>query len=177
MLFYLFIFVSFRKRFHLSHSVQDIYHIQTFLCVLLYFDYFFFTKIFFFKKKILLLLTQVDLINSSPTEEEGDLYMFQMKQHTNTDGLRVYVGGQSLTGPIMFPHFPFGSFQLVIEVYRGPHVFDYTQQPLEFIWSSGCQDDFIVSFIKLRPSFLKMCAKVEFHHDNQTFALTSASYV
>jgi hypothetical protein len=64
----------------------------------------------------------------------------------------------------------------VVEVYRGPHMYDYSNNPITLYWKSACQDD-IVSTISLKPSYLKPCAKVEFHSSNVTFAITPARYV
>ena len=118
---------------------------------------------------------QIVLENTSQSNEEGDLYALQLQKHTNTDGLKVYVGGQTLNGIMYFPHFPFGGTKVVVEVFRGPNMYDYTSQPITLIWSTGCQDDIIVSRIQLKPQYLKPCAKVEFHSTNVTFAITPSS--
>ena len=115
------------------------------------------------------------LENTSESNEEGDLYALSMKRHTNTDGLKVLVGGQPLTSSILFPHFPFGGTKVVVEVFRGPNMYDYTSRPITLAWGTACQDDIIMSFIDLKPQFLKPCAQVEFHHSNKTFAVTPAS--
>ncbi len=115
------------------------------------------------------------LENTSESNEEGDLYALQLKRDTNTDGLKVLVGGQPLTTIMYFPHFPFGGTKVVVEVFRGPKVYDYTSQPITLIWATGCQDDIIQSFIQLKPQYLKPCAKVEFHSTNVTFAITPSS--
>ncbi len=119
--------------------------------------------------------SQLVLENTSESSEEGDLYALQLQKDTNTDGLKVYVGGQTLNGIMYFPHFPFGGTKVVVEVFRGPNMYDYTSQPITLIWSTGCQDDIIISFIELKPQFLKPCAKVEFHSTNVTFAITPSS--
>jgi hypothetical protein len=111
------------------------------------------------------------LENTSSTSEEGD-YVLGLTMSTNTEGLRIYVGGQGLANEIMFGGIPFGGIKTIVEVFRGPNYYDYSNMPLELYWGSGCQDDQIMSTIKLKPTFLKPCAKVEFHHDLQTFAIT-----
>ena len=118
---------------------------------------------------------QIILENTSPTDEEGDVYVLGLKKETNQDGLKIFVGGQPLSDQILFRHFPFGSSKAVVEVFRGPKVFDYSASPIELYWGSGCQDDVIISTISLKPMFLKTCAKVEFHHDLQTFAISPSS--
>jgi hypothetical protein len=107
----------------------------------------------------------------------GRLVRASAAEDTNTDGLKVFVGGQPLTSIMYFPHFPFGGTKVVVEVFRGPNMYDYTSQPITLIWSTGCQDDIIVSRIQLKPQYLKPCAKVEFHSTNVTFAITPSSYV
>ena len=119
--------------------------------------------------------SQLVLENTSESSEEGDLYALQLQKDTNTDGLKVYVGGQTLNGIMYFPHFPFGGTKVVVEVFRGPNMYDYRSQPITLIWSTGCQDDIIVSRIQLKPQYLKPCAKVEFHSTNVTFAITPSS--
>jgi hypothetical protein len=115
------------------------------------------------------------LENTSETNEEGDVYALGLKKETNQDGLKIFVGGQPLSDQILFRHFPFGGYKTIVEVFRGPNVYDYSATPIELYWGSGCQDDLIMSTIMLRPMFLKTCAKVEFHHDLQTFAISPSS--
>jgi hypothetical protein len=114
-------------------------------------------------------LLQVVLENTSESNEEGDAYMLSMKRYENTEGLRVYVGGQSLQSDIIFLHFPFGASKVVVEVYRGPNVYDYTDLPITLVWGSACQDDYIISYLTLTPVFLRPCVRVEFHHDLKFF--------
>jgi hypothetical protein len=118
---------------------------------------------------------QIVLENTSESNEEGLLYSLQLKRDTNTDGLKVFVGGQPLTTRMYFPRFPFGGTKVVVEVFRGPNVYDYTSKPITLVWGSGCQDKVIQSLIQLKPQFLKPCAKVEFHSTNVTFAITPSS--
>ena len=100
------------------------------------------------------------------------MYALQLQKDTNTDGLRVYVGGQTLNGIMFFPHFPFGGTKVVVEVFRGPKFYDYSNAPIRLNWNSLC--DYYVKFssIELRPTFFQPCAKVEFHDTLKTFAIT-----
>ncbi len=107
--------------------------------------------------------------NTSESNEEGDVYQLSFKRDENTEGLRVYVGGQSLESDILFRHFPFGGSKVVVEVYRGPSVYDYSDIPITLVWGTACQDDIVISYLKLKPVFLKPCARVEFHHDLKFF--------
>ncbi len=116
------------------------------------------------------------LENTSESNEEGDMYALQLKKDTNSNGLKVFVGGQPLTSVMYFPHFPFGSTKVVVEVFRGPLEYDYTNQPITLLWGSAC-DSSINSSIQLKPQYMKPCAKVEFHSTNTTFAITPLSYV
>jgi hypothetical protein len=108
------------------------------------------------------------LTNSSPTEEEGD-YILQLKKETNNDGLRVFVGGQSLSSSLKFPSYPYGAYKVIVEVYRGPREYNYADKPITLEWRSEC-DETITSSISLSPTYLKPCAKVEFHSTLKTFA-------
>ncbi len=97
---------------------------------------------------------------------------------TNTEGLRVLVGGQPLTGEVLFAELPFGGTKTVVEVYRsGLRNYDFTGQPITLYLASAC-DDNIKATINLKPQFLKTCAPVEFHSSIKTFAVTPslASY-
>ncbi len=120
---------------------------------------------------------QILLNNESASGEEGLLYVLQLKQDTNKNGLKVFVGGQPLTSKLYFPHFLYGSAKVVVEVFRGPNVFDYINNPITLIWGSACQDEITVSTIALKPQFLKPCAKVEFHSSisSKPFAITPSS--
>ena len=101
--------------------------------------------------------------------------MFGMHKETNTEGLRVYVGGQSLSTEILFGGLPFGGTKTVVEVYRsGLRHYDFIEAPIVLYLASAC-DASIASTIKLKPQFLKTCARVEFHSSIKTFAITPAS--
>ncbi len=113
------------------------------------------------------------LENTSESKESG-YYTLSMKRSTNTDGLKVYVGGQPLAASLAFGSFPFGGSKVVVEVFRGPNVYDYTSHPITLIWSQTCFDSKSAS-LNLKPQFLKPCAQVELHHSNKTFAVTPAS--
>jgi hypothetical protein len=98
-----------------------------------------------------------------------------MNMSTNTEGLRVLVGGQPLTSEILFAGLPFGGTKTVVEVYRtGIHNYDFTENPITLYMSSAC-DSSITASIKLKPQFLKKCALVEFHSSVKSFAITPTS--
>ena len=105
------------------------------------------------------------------------MYALGLRKETNTEGLRIYVGGQPLSNEIVFRHFPYGSFKVVVEVYRGPHMYDYSNNPVTLYWGTACQDDIIVKTIDLKPVFLKECGKAEFHSSLQSFTLALEQYV
>jgi hypothetical protein len=120
---------------------------------------------------------QIVLENTSESKESGD-YVLGMLMETNTEGLRVLVGGQPLTGEVLFAGLPFGGTKTVVEVYRsGLRKYDFTEQPITLYLASAC-DGNIKATIDLKPQFLKTCALVEFHSSIKTFAVTpsSASY-
>jgi hypothetical protein len=98
-----------------------------------------------------------------------------MQKETNTEGLRVLIGGQPLTGEVLFAGLPFGGTKTVVEVYRsGLRIYDFTGQPITLYLASACDSD-IKSTINLKPQFLKICAPVEFHSSIKTFAVTPSS--
>jgi hypothetical protein len=114
------------------------------------------------------------LENTSSTKEEGD-YTLGLQMDANTDGLRVFVSGQALSSTLSFSSFPFGGAKIVVEVYRGPYMYDYSNNPITLVWGSACDSD-ITSTINLSPSYLKPCAKVEFHSSLKTFAISPTTY-
>jgi hypothetical protein len=115
---------------------------------------------------------QLELVNESLTKEDGD-YMLFLKNQKNAGGLRVFVGGQSLSNSLRFPTFPYGAFKIIVEVYRGPREYNYADKPITLEWRSEC-DETVTSSISLSPTFLKPCAKVEFLN-LQTFEFFVAS--
>ncbi len=121
-----------------------------------------------------LISPQIVLENSSESKEPGD-YVLGMQKESNTEGLRVLIGGQPLTGEVLFAGLPFGGTKTVVEVYRsGLRKYDFTEQPITLYLASACDGD-IKSTIKLKPQFLKTCAPVEFHNSIKTFALPPSS--
>ncbi len=100
-----------------------------------------------------------------------------LKKDTNTEGLRIIVGGQPLANEILYRHFPFGSFKTVVEVYRVSNQYDYTTTPITLYWGSACQDDIIIAYLDLKPQFLKPCAVAQFHNSISSFALDATKYV
>ncbi len=117
---------------------------------------------------------QIVLENTSASQEEGD-YTLGLQLDANTDGLRVYVSGQALSSTLSFGGFPFGGAKVVVEVFRGPYIYDYSNNPITLVWASAC-DGSISSTINLTPSYLKPCAKVEFHSSLKTFAVSPTTY-
>ncbi len=116
---------------------------------------------------------QIVLENTSESNEAGD-YVLQLQEDTNTNGLKVFIGGQSLSSSVVFNNFPFGGTKVVVEVFRGPNIYDYISKPITLVWGSVC-DDSISDRVQLKPQYLKPCAKVEFHSTNVTFAITPSS--
>ncbi len=110
------------------------------------------------------------LENTSETNEESD-FTLNAKLQFNHEGLRIFVGGQPLIGEIIFKRFPFGANKIVVEVFRGPNFYDYSNAPIQLNWNSMCDYYVIYSSIELRPTFFQPCAKVEFHDTLKTFAL------
>ncbi len=116
---------------------------------------------------------KIILENTSESKESG-YYTLTMKRHTNTDGLKVLVGGQPLSTALAFISFPFGGTKVVVEVFRGPNMYDYSLHPITLVWSPTCPDSKSAT-LNLKPQFLKPCAQVEFHHSNKTFAVGPTS--
>ncbi len=75
-----------------------------------------------------------------------------------------------MVSSVLFAAFPFGSSKVMVEVFRGPNHYDYSNIPITLKWGSVC-DGNIVSSIALKPIFFQPCAKVEFHDTLKTFAL------
>ncbi len=115
------------------------------------------------------------LENTSEANDESD-YTLNAKLEFNHEGLRIFVGGQPLIGEIVFKRFPFGAHKIVVEVFRGPNHYDYSNAPITLNWNSMCDYYVIYSSIQLRPTYFQPCAKVEFHDTIKTFAI-SKEYV
>ncbi len=114
------------------------------------------------------------LENTSESKEPGD-YILGLRKSSNTEGLRVLVGGQSLNTDILFKNLPFGGTKTVVEVYRtGLRNYDFTGAPIVLYMAPACQQN-RVSTLGLKPQFLKTCALVEFHSSLKTFTITPSS--
>ncbi len=115
-------------------------------------------------------LLQVLLENTSESDEDSD-FTLSVSMVTNQEGLRIFVGGQAIAGELVFGGFPFGSHKVVVQVFRGPNYYDYSNMPITLNWNSLCDSGVIFSSLQLKPTFLQPCAKVEFHTTIQTFAI------
>ncbi len=97
--------------------------------------------------------------------------MLYLDATSNTEGLAVYVGGQPLTDHIFFYELDYGSFSVTIEVFRGPSLFEY--EPITIKFESLCDDDAFSTSIDLTVSYIRTCARAEFHKNFRTFAVSS----
>ena len=71
------------------------------------------------------LYTRLDCVGKhKPNKRGGDVYALGLKKETNTEGLRIYVGGQALSDQLLFRHLVFGGYKTVVEVFRGPNFYD-----------------------------------------------------
>jgi hypothetical protein len=107
--------------------------------------------------------------NVAETKEEGD-YVLSLDPSSNPDGLVVYVGGQLLTSQLQFGGLAYGSYAVTVEVYRGPKKYDY--DPITLTFESAC-DDKITSSLSLTVSYLRTCARAEFHKNLRTFKVSA----
>ncbi len=115
------------------------------------------------------ILRQILLENTSETQE-SNAYTLSVRMRSNQEGLSVFVGGQPLVSSLVFRGVAFGSSKVIVEVFRGPNYYDYSNTPITLTWGSTC-DGSISSSIQLKPTFLQPCAKAEFHDTLKTFAL------
>ena len=89
---------------------------------------------------------------------------------SNPDGLIVNVGGQVLTRQLLYRGLAYGSYAVTVEVYRGPKKFDY--DPVVLTFGSVC-DLGISSSLSLTVSYVRTCARAEFHKNLRTFKVTA----
>jgi hypothetical protein len=83
----------------------------------------------------------------------------------------VYVGGQVLTSQLAFGGLGYGSYAVTVEVYRGPKKYDY--DPIVLSFSSAC-DETISASLELTVSYLRSCARAEFHKNLRTFKVSAS---
>jgi hypothetical protein len=92
---------------------------------------------------------------------------------SNPDGLVVMVGGQVLSTPLFLSDLAFGSYAVTVEVYRGPIKYEY--DPLVLIFQSAC-DGSISSSLTLTVSYVRQCARAEFHKNFRSFDVSSQRF-
>jgi hypothetical protein len=83
----------------------------------------------------------------------------------------VYVGGQVLTSQLAFGGLGYGSYAVTVEVYRGPKKFDY--DPVFLNFGSVCDGD-IGASLPITVSYLRSCARAEFHKNLRTFKVSAS---
>jgi hypothetical protein len=111
--------------------------------------------------------------NIAESKDAGD-YELYLDASSNPDGLLVYIGGQPLTGHIFLRELEYGSFSMTVEVFRGPSKYEY--EPIKIIFASICDYDNVHTSITLTPSYIRTCARAEFHKNFRTFAVSSDRY-
>ncbi len=93
---------------------------------------------------------QLALGNISQSDEPRT-YLLQFLQASNPDGAMVTIGGSTAQGSIPFA-IPAGEqSQATITISKGPRAFDY--EGLQFVLSSGCEDERIADTVSLSVSF------------------------
>lgn len=101
---------------------------------------------------------------------EASDYNLWMDPSQNSGGLQVYVGGQSLVSGLNFNGLNYGSYEIEVEVYRGPEA--YTYDPITLTFGSIC-DSQITSSITLTVDYVRECAQAEFASSFNTFTVNS----
>ncbi len=106
------------------------------------------------------------------TKELSD-YALSVDASTNPKGLIVSVGGHVISDPIILT-LEYGSYEVLVEVRRGP--LDYDYEPISLVFESNC-DLLVTSSISLAVSYVRPCAKAEFHNNLKTFSVTSQRFL
>ena len=115
---------------------------------------------------------QILIQNVAETKEASD-YVLSLDPSSNPDGLLVFVGGQVLSDPLLFSGLGYGSYVVTVEVYRGPSKYDY--DPITLFFGSVCDGD-ISSDLTLTVSYVRTCARAEFHKNLRTFTVNADKY-
>ncbi len=110
--------------------------------------------------------------NTAETKEASD-YVLSLDPSSNPDGLVVMVGGQVLSTPLILSNLAFGSYAVTFEVYRGPTKYEY--DPLVLIFQSACDEE-ITSSLTLTVSYVRQCARAEFHKNFRSFDVSSQRF-
>ncbi len=117
---------------------------------------------------------QLEVQQASQTGDASN-YELDLIESTNTDGLRVYVGGQLLQPNLYLVNLNPGAYDMVVEVFRGPELYSY--EPIQLIFQSTCDMAQVFTTVLLTVSYVRTCARAEFYSNFQTFAVTAAQYV
>jgi hypothetical protein len=109
--------------------------------------------------------------NTAETKEASD-YVLSLDSSSNPDGLVVMVGGQLLTSSLSLS-LEYGSYAVTVEVYRGPTKYEY--DPIVLTFGSAC-DGSISSSLTLTVSYVRQCARAEFHKNFRSFEVASNKF-
>ncbi len=110
--------------------------------------------------------------NTAETKEAGD-YRLSLDPSSNPDGLVVMVGGQVLSSQLLLRQLEYGSYSVTVEVYRGPTKYEY--DPIVLTFGSVC-DGSISSSLTLTVSYVRTCARAEFHKNFRSFEVASNKF-
>ncbi len=111
--------------------------------------------------------------NIAESKEPGD-YDIYLDESTNPDGLVILIDGQALNAHIFLRKLPYGSFLLQVQVLRGPSKYEY--EPFVIVLTSMCDFYNVYTSIPLTVSWIRTCARAEFHKNFRTFAVSSDKY-
>ena len=110
--------------------------------------------------------------NTADTKDFSD-YTLSIDLSSNPGGLQVYVDGQSVVNGIIFSELNYGSYEIEVEVYRGPTAYEY--DPVTLSFGSVC-DNAISSSLTLSVSYVRTCAMAEFASSFDTFTVSSLKF-
>lgn len=113
---------------------------------------------------------QLDLGNISQSDEPRT-YLLSFLQASNPDGALVKIGGSEAQSSIPYTIPAGDKKQATITIARGPRAFDY--EGLQFVWSSGCEDELISDTVALSVSFKSDYPDLELATPQNTWLVNS----
>ncbi|NND34504.1 MAG: hypothetical protein HKN76_18100 [Saprospiraceae bacterium] len=112
---------------------------------------------------------RLDLGNISQSDEPRT-YLLKFLQESNPDGAVVTIGGSQAQAPIPYTIPAGGKRSATITVERGARAFNYNN--LQFVLTSGCEDDLIADTVNLSVSFESVYPAINIIKPNLTWIAT-----
>lgn len=115
---------------------------------------------------------QLSLGNISQSDEV-QTYLLRFLQATNPEGAVVKIGGSSAQAPIPYTIGPGQAAKATVSIEKGPRAENY--QGLQFVLSSGCNDESIADTVSLNVSFKSAYPTLVLEEPNENWLVNQSN--